>query len=384
MNINLNATLTKYCGSDYLEVLKPVLGNPNDVNLDVYKLKINKMYKCEKNIITLFKAINKINPSKDLALIHDKLIKESNNLEINKNTFIIKEKYSFNKKTRKNVKVSETEVINDKYLPSELYKTDWFNIIKSIEKSIYREMFNIFNYQSVVKEKDGKTTDARRKIDTIFTFDKYQEILKNTENRNKIIIYNIDVLDEEIFNNFLKIHYFASTIINELLTPTYDPHLKIQKAWDKKLHTMFKPETLRKMKISKENICKMLENLMSSNYKAQITGNQKYFLQMLQQNISEQDFDEISGARFIDMLSDVNEDILGVDKNVAIYARQSKKFINEIKRNGGEFNQDIIRQCGELLAGQGKIEDIKDINDLLSVEDIDQLKELDNLFEEDK
>ena len=346
MELNINESITKYCGSNWLEQLETITGNIRHIDEVKYNDAMDKINKCNSNIKILLKRYFK-----------KTLYKELTEFKINFDE-IYTEKY--NKKQRKNLKR-----LNPGYLPENLIKTPWFNFIKKLESEIFHTIESIFMPIDVPIHFD-KNNINRRNIYKDYNFEKYQELIKeHPDYVERCKFYDMSLNNEVFYDDILNIHKFASIIINILLTPMYDVKEKIVKSFDKRLTKVFKPEMMRKNNLTKEIVVNLLTDFMIAKYRATITSNDKYFMNMLINNLTEGTLSEMNGASFIEVMDTLNTDVL-LKSKAGKFTEKAKDIIKKIVENPDKFDKNILEEVKELIEDKEDNEDKEIINEIIT------------------
>lgn len=342
MDINFNKSIAKYCGTDWLKQIETITGNIYHIDMDKYHKNIEKIGNCEHNIRIMFKTIIKANDvvlTKEFNDLVKTFANVSSSFDITNKTFILK----------KRGKKPPIEDVDVNYLPTNIIKSEWFGLIKHIESEIFHLIEKIF----ISAEEDthaDKTSSLRRNIYKDFTFDEYSKLIK--EHPNYVSLYNcfgININHKDVYESFINIQRFSSIIINTLLEPVYDIHAKIEKSFDKTLSKVFKPEMMRKNGLTKELVINLLTQFMIAKYRSEITGNNKYFLQMLVENITEGELSQINGPRFIEIMDTINTDALEKGSKATRFTVKAKDLIKKMVEKGDVIDESLLDEVKALM-----------------------------------
>lgn len=348
MNVNFDKSITKYCGTDWLSQIQTITGNINHIDPSTYHLYIEKIVKCENNINKLFKQIIKIDEVEKTTEFLNTVktfSEKTSEIDIEHKTFYIKRKLA-KRSTRKNPIYEETEEIN--YTPVDIIKSDWFKLIKNIESEIFHTLEKIF-----ISEEEthiDKTSKTRRNIYNNYTYEKYCEILESHTSYSELYkCFGVKINHPMVFDSFVNIQRFCSIIINILLRPVYNINEKISKSFDKVLHKVFKPEMMRKNGLTKDLVINLLEQFMVAKYRTEITGNNKYFVQMLVENVTEGELSSINGPRFIEIMDTINTDALDQTSKATKFTIKAKELIKKMVEKGDVIDESIITEVQEIM-----------------------------------
>lgn len=350
MEINFDKSITKYCGSDWATQLQTITGNLSHIDFPTYHKNIEKISTCENNIRKLFKRLLKnedVEHTRDLLDIIKRFANESSKLDLQNKTFYKKRKHSKNGSKKHPVFV-EVEDISTGYYPADILKSEWFKVVKEIESEIFHVVEKVF-----ISQEDthiDKTSQTRRNIYDDFTFEKYLEVI--TENPVYVEVYKcfgVKINVAEVFDTFMTLQKQASIIINVLLRPVYDIDAKIKKAFDTSLAKVFKPEMMRKNGLTKDLVINLLIQFMLAKYRADITGNNKYFLQMLVENVTEGELAGISGPRFIEIMDTINTDALDKSSKATRFTLKAKDLIKKMVAKGDVFDESILKEVEDIM-----------------------------------
>ena len=113
---------------------------------------------------------------------------------------------------------------------------------------------------------------------------------------------------------------------------------------------------------------------MVAKYRSEITGNNKYFLQMLVENITEGELSQINGPRFIEIMDTINTDALEKGSKATRFTVKAKDLIKKMVEKGDVIDESLLDEVKALM------EDIPDKESELP-EDVAKIySSLDELF----
>lgn len=351
--IPMDQTITKYCGGDWMSKLSQITGDITTIDIEKYKEMINKISISEKNVKILLKKLKNIKDQNvtKITSIYDDFCKLS--LDMN---FL--EKSTFRKLTNKakQMKVrptilddsNSTEQVSPGYTPEELVKSEWFVFVKNIETTIYQTFEKIFISPDDERKIDQTSTE-RKQISTKYTYDEFQLINRRYTNIVSIYpIFGIQLRNRDIFDGFMQIQKYLNIIINLILTPLYDVHSKIDKSYDKYLSSVFKTQ-ISAGKLTKDLVVKLLADFVTAKYRASITGNNKYFLQIISEEITEGMLSSMDGARFVEIMDTINLDSLDKGSRAINFTIKAKDMMKKMIDKTGEMDISILQEVKELL-----------------------------------
>ena len=348
----MSKTISKYVGSDWLSKLETVIGNLSTIDDDKFKDTIDKISKCENNIRICFKRIAKNTTATDsFNKAYNEFIDLSSKLDILHKAYVQK----------KNKKGVMRDVIVSAYVPDQLVKSDWFNSIKQIERTVYRYIEKLF-ISPDNDTKIAKTTRERRELKTKYDYAAYQALLKKYPNINDLYdIYGIKPDSEIVYTAFMDIQKYANAIINLLFLPQYNVEEKVTKSYDKDLAHAFK-STIQKGFATRDIIIELLTNFAYAQYKSKLTGSTKYFLQMLSDELTEGTLSEMNSARFMDVMESINTDALSKGSKAIGFTVKAKEIMKKMIDQDGKMDASIISEIKELVADEDESDapEIKD------------------------
>ena len=356
--ISMDQTITKYCGTDWLDKLEQITGSSSTIDLDTYKKAVADIATCEKNIKTLFKRLIKQSFGQDIKTL-SRISEAYNALS---SEFMIAEKSVTRKlknafKTKKGARptvlndTNSTECVSDLYLPINIVKSDWYLCIKDIERTIYRIMDKIF-VSPDGESKTEKTSTRRKNLYKDNTYENYQDIIKKHPTVQTLYApFDIVMSNKAIFESILGIQRYSNIIINIIMTPMYNVKAKITKSYEKTLAPAFRSE-ISAGHVTKDLVISLLTDFIIAKYRASLTGSNKYMLQMLSSEITEGQLAGMDGARFADVMETIDLSVLDKSSKVASFAVKAKEIMRTLSTADEKFDASILSNVQELLGDE--------------------------------
>lgn len=337
----MSNTISKYVGSDWMDKLETVIGHLSTIDDERYKEVIDKITTCETNMRICYRRICKnIETTEAFNNALNLFIEQSALVDLGNKTYIMK----------KNKKGVMREVIANGYIPDQLVKTDWFNSIKLIEREIYRYISKLF-ISPDGESKSAKTSKERKDLKIKYDYAAYQELIEKYPNLKDLYsIYGIKPSNEIVYNAFLDMQKYSNIIINLLLTPLYDVKSKVEKSYDKDLAKSFK-STIDKGFATRDLIIELLTNFAYAQYKCKLTGNSKFLIQMLDEELTEGALASMDSGRFLDVIDSINTDTLTKGSKVINFTVKSKDLMKKMLASDGKMDKSMLTEIKELIAG---------------------------------
>lgn len=324
LSSDIDDTIARHCGSNWMETLETVTGNITHIDMDTYKEAISKIGNCEHNIRILLNRIVKQAVGQNLKEFTD--IKSAFETEC--------AKYSITTKAVILKGKHQTETVDDKYVPTNIIASDWFKMIKQLENAVYHIIERVF----VSPDGDiklAKVSTERRNLKANCKYADYLEICKKHPNTNDLYtFYGVKITDEHIFDSLLGIQEFANKAINIILTPMYDISKKASSVYDKELASSFK-EMIKKGKTTKEVVVTLITNFTIAKYRSTVTGSKKYFTIMLSNELNEGCLAGCDGCDFVDMMDTMKYDSIGSSKTTE-FTQKARDLMSRIAKSEGK------------------------------------------------
>ena len=322
---DIDSQINKLSGNaDYMQQLAKITGNINQINIDYYKYQYNRICSCEFVIEqTLLRLYNKSpNDTVDELISCFKTLSSELNLRQNYITII------HNKR-----KKCDEEIVNMNYSPNKLFTSEWFKVIKTIERNITKT-FNIL-FETINEENK--------------TFETLSQIFKtNPEKIELYTIYNIQLNDINIYKLFKQLSESCRVIINIILHPMYDTKLTIKKNW-KKIEVIFKTQSLKNEIINPSYIIEMLDNFIIAKYRTTLTGNSKHYLKLFLNVIGDDTISKMDGARFIEIMDTIDLSNLSKTDKVYKFANAAKITMNKLVNNNSSDITEVLKMFDEMF-----------------------------------
>ncbi len=322
-------------GTDnYMKELEKVSGNLNTIDLKYVSVKFEELAKADEIIRSCMKKLYN-----DETINYFKAAIEN---DFNK---AIETRTKTNKKTKK---IKTSTHLSDKFRPNVFIKSDYFKLIKKIEKTC-NNLIESYN----INIKDPK-------------YKAIEEVLKTNPELMEIKnLFGRKIVSDEDVKLLVQLKKSTHKIIIVYLLPFYDIRGVISKNWN-----LLAPMFNKNINVGENvvDIQEMLYLFLISKYRCEITGNNKYYMKMFMDVInksSSQDEEgnllaKIDGARFLELLDTINFDSIGEKKEVYNFAVKSKDIIKRIvKRKDGETMADILGDIESVLSGSHTEEEEK-------------------------
>ena len=342
----MSKTISRYVGSDWLSKLETVIGNLSSIDDSKYKEVIAKIGICENNIRVCFKIIAKnANITDAFTDIFNRFVKVITETDITHKAFVQK----------KNKKGVMRDVLVASYVPSQLLKSEWFEVIKEIEREIYKYIEKLF-ISPDGDIKIAKSSKERKDLKVKYDYESFKALMSKYPNLNGLVsIFGVKPATEQVYNAFMDMQKFANGIINMIMTPMYDVQAKVTRSYDHDLAHAFK-STVDRGFATRELIIELLTNFACAQYKASITGNSKYFLQMLSDELSEGALSQMDGARFISVMDSINTDAISKGSKAVEFTVKAKDIMKKMIEQDGKLGPAVLSDIKELIVGD-------DVND---------------------
>jgi hypothetical protein len=335
---DVDAKINEISGQqNYMESLSKVTGDMFQVNMAMYKDVIINCNKCDFNLYELSKRFlhSKYidNQGKELFTT---FMKEKETFDLGNSTFTI-----IKRKSKKNDK-PDKEVIANKRAPKDVVKSNWFKLVRDIEKSAknyLNHMFGVGNY-----DKDNITETQ------------FQEALKADpalEATSTFFSIPITHEDGKMFTNVAITYKCARKIINAFMDPMYDVRKTIEKNYNV-IEKVFKSKAIQassdKMGINcAEDIINILHKFIIAKYRVEISSNNKHYGKLFRLLIDDTTAADVDGAKFLNIMDSINLEQLNKDSNTYKFAASAREIISNIVRNEGVDADEITERIGSIL-----------------------------------
>ena len=359
---DIEAQISRISGQqNYMEQLQKITGNIEFVDMDMYHDKHNKLVNCDSNIKkVLRKMLEDTDSINNIKTLYDK---ESNTLNLKDNTFGLYVKKS--KKSKKQKK--PREIINNGYRPIDLVKTEWFKLIKRMEKDIHKFLIEVFPDTSQNTDTNNDTNvDSLPNIqlNNKSKLDIESKTFADLEHEYKLHPELLDIktaLDckintNKLFTSIIMIKKFAKIIINILLTPMYDVKKTIHSHWSE-INRIFKTKAFQQTKLtSPDDIIEILYQFIIAKYRATITGNNKHYVKLFLDTVGNENVSNMDGARFVEIMDAIDLDKLNKKDKVYQFALGAKSIMQRIVNNEN-ITPNILKEFDNMFNDDENNED---------------------------
>ena len=354
----LEKSITNLCGPEYMDQLSQVTGQIESIDLEVYKRSMEVVDKCDNNILILLDRICKIQLERKSDISSLKTIFKHFEEQVKTMDFAHK---SIVPKTRN----PSTLEVPTAYMPKMLLLSPWFEDVRLIEKTIYKFIDQTFISGGHLSKMDQK----RKEISSEYSWENYSKILnENPPLRGLGRVFNIDMgSDDKTYEYFMKLQHYSNQIINIIMLPMYDVKNRIEKSWDKKLSKIFKSMSGQDM--NKEFVIKLLVQFVNAKYRSEITGNPKYFTQMLKGG-EDASMGSVNGSRFLDVMDMINTEQMDPSSKGKRFTEAAKTIMHKLVKAGDTVDTKLIMEVEAIM----KETDIGDALGATQISEMDMSK----------
>jgi hypothetical protein len=342
---DIDAQISRISGQqNYMDQLQRITGNIEHIDMNMYHEKHTKMVNCDSNIKKLLRKISEEDSSVDN--LKNNYERESDKLNLKDNTFSMKQRKSKKSKKPK----PPREIVTPGYRPAELVKTEWFKLVKLIEKDINKFLVEVFpldekteeEHEIITKESYSKTLESKTFADLEKVYKEHPELLTIKT------ALDCKVNSNSIFTSILLLRRFCKIIINILLVPMYDVKGTINSHWSE-INRIFKTKAFQQTKIaSPEDIVNILHQFIIAKYRATITGNDKHYVKLFLDTIGNENVSNMDGARFMEIMDAIDLDKLNKKDKVYKFALGAKKTMQRIANNEN-ITPEILKEFDEMF-----------------------------------
>ena len=372
---DIEAQISRISGQqNYMDHLQRITGNIEFVDMEMYHEKHTKLVNCDSNIKKILRKL--LDEHSEIETLKTNYEKESSELNLKEKTF-----GWHVKKSKKSKKVRKPrEIINQGYRPMELVKTNWFKVVKHIEKDIHKFLVEVFPQEMPPdQDKDKDNTDGKDKgktegKDQDNTESKTEAMLNKSAaeklNENNYEIKTFADLENEYklhpelpdiktaldckvttnttFTSMLLLKRFCKIIINILLTPMYDVKKTISSHWTE-INKIFKTKAFQQAKIaSADDIVEILYQFIIAKYRATVTGNNKHYVKLFLDTVGNDSVSNMDGARFMEIMDAIDLDKLNKRDKVYKFAMGAKTAMQRIVKNEG-ITPEVLKEFDEMF-----------------------------------
>lgn len=345
---DIEAQISRISGQqNYMDQLQRITGNINFIDMKMYHEKHTKMVSCDENIK---KILHKIcDEDNTIENLKNKYEKESDALNIKDKTFSM-----YQKKSKKSKPKPPKEIITQGYRPPDLIKTEWFKIIKHIEKDVNKFLIEVFPQNESSKDSYDKSLESKTFADLEKEYKEHPELLDIKT------ALDCKINSKVIFTSILLLRRFCKIIINILLTPMYDVKGTINSHWSE-INRIFKTKAFQQTKIaSPEDIVNILYQFIIAKYRATITGNNKHYVKLFLDTVGNDNVSSMDGARFMEIMDSIDLDKLDKKDKVYKFALNAKTAMQRIANNEN-ITPEILKEFDEMFNDDEK-ENSNDVN----------------------
>ena len=330
---DIEAQISRISGQqNYMEQLQKITGNIEFIDMAMYHDKHAKMVNCDNNIKTLLKKI--YDEDTNIEQYKTNFERESARLNIKDNTFIMTQKKQ-SKKTKKPLKPPR-EIVAEGYKPADLIKTEWFKLIKHMEKDINKFLSEVF---PPTNEENAHSDD----IETKTFADLEKEYREHPELLDIKTVLDCKITTNTVFTSILLIKRFCKIVINILLMPMYDVRATINSHWSE-IDRIFRTKAFQQTKMaSPEDIVNILHQFIVAKYRSTITGNNKHYVKLFLDTVGNESVSNMDGARFMEIMDAIDLEKLDKKDKVYKFAMGAKTAMERIANNEN-ITPDVLRE----------------------------------------
>lgn len=324
---DIGARITQMVGGDYMKNLEQITGNIMFVDPQVFTHNIEKINKCQTNIKISLDNLYKESPNDCVKSLISEFAR--NKIDFSSDKLYVK-------KVKKNKTIKR---ININYRALTLYKTPWFETIKTIEKNINKGMRKIFPEEREEKVMDNKT------------FTDVQNIFREHPNLKSIYtIFDVELTSKSIYDILRLIKRYCGIIINIIMNPWYDVKARI----NSKQH-MLKLIFKRVSNLSEEPypldmIVSTLTSFIIIKYRVKITGQDNHYIKFFVDLYDDDFMTEMNPARFIEVIDTLNIENLRDNGSTYDFAMKTKDLISKAI-NGENVNLTEVESAFMSILG---------------------------------
>lgn len=341
MATRIDKTISKFSGvKNYMEQLAVVTGNINSLDETFYTDKIKCVKKTFELLIDEFKKMNSPEVQRLIKVFSAKPIDKLENLYVD-----IMKKGKTKPKHKPRIR------------PQEIYDSEWFGIVKEIEKNS-AEMIEQFQIESV------KPTEEQLNIITtnhnVVESYKYYCIEFNTDNA------------ESLTKLIWMSSKYTNMIIDIILTPMYDVNKFMANHWMQQIDNTLGLELQKQKKhpITTDDVRKYLYLFVITKYRLEMTKSPDAFIGMLTKSVDHEILGATNPARFLNLLDTLKLDEIKDKEGIKKMTEIAKNEIKKITENKDIKPSEILKDIEELLSYGDKDEEEKE-----------ELKDKDDVFE---
>lgn len=335
---DVDAKINEISGQqNYMEQLSKVTGDMFQVDMTMYKDVITNCNKCDFNLYELSKRFlhSKYIDNQGKELFTG-FMKEKEAFDLGNSTFT-----TVTRKSKKSDK-PDKEVIANKHSPKDVVKSNWFKLVREIEKSAKNYLNHMFG---VGKYDKDNITEIQ-----------FQEALKadpSLEPTSTFFCIPITHEDGKMFTNVAIAYKCARKIINAFMDPMYDVRKTIEKNYGV-IKKVFRSKAIQtstgKMGINcADDIVNILHKFIVAKYRVEISSNSKHYSKLFRLLIDDTAAADVDGAKFLNIMDSINLEQLNKDSNTYKFAASAREIISSIVCNESVDASEITERIGIIL-----------------------------------
>lgn len=330
---------------NYMESLQKVTGDPMHIDMEFYHDKHSKLCHCDNNIKVLLKKLTDMDSA--CLTVKNNYFRLSEEINIKDNTFQIYQKKASKKTTKPK---RPREIIAQGYHPPELIKTDWFKLVKQMEKDINKYLHNVFPDAA----KGNKSIEA-------YTYGELQtELNKNPELVDMYLVFDCRIINEQQFTAIGLMKKSCRVIINTLLTPMYDVKRTIESHWSD-INRIFNSKAFQQLQnnapdgnvpATPADIVNILAQFVVAKYRCTITGNNKHYVKLFVNVLGDESVSNLDGARFMEIMDSLNLEQFDKQDTVYQFATGAKQIMKHIA-NADNVTPELLQEIDGIFNPTG-------------------------------
>ena len=335
---DVDAKINEISGQqNYMESLSKVTGDMFQIDMVMYKDVIINCNKCDFNLYELSKRFlhSKYidNQGKELFTA---FMKEKEAFDLGNSTFT-----TVVRKSKKSDK-PDKEVIANKHAPKDVVKSNWFKLVREIEKSAKNYLNHMFGIGKYDKDNITET--------------QFQEALEadpSLEATSTFFGIPITHEDDKMFTNVAIAYKCARKIINTFMDPMYNVRKTIEKNYGI-IEKVFRSKAIQtssdKTGINcAEDIINILHKFIVAKYRVDISSNNKHYSKLFRLLIDDTAAADVDGAKFLNIMDSINLEQLNKDSTTYKFAASAREIISNIVRNDGVDATEITEHIDAIL-----------------------------------
>lgn len=320
MAARIDKTISKVSGaSNYMEQLSQVTGNMNSITEDYYIKQIDKVINIYAKCVV--PELDKYNTD-EIRKLAKKIQTDYEKLDLSK---------LYVEKVKKSGKKTHSVRIR----PRDIYDSDWFKSLKSLEDRCVElsEQFEIVS--TGMSEIQSEIIKNNPGVVESFTF--YGNLVNSVETINSVYICR----------------KYINKIIEILLNPMYDSLKFIKDHWVAQIDTAIGAE-LRESKnktesVTRDEIQNYVHTFVLAKYRLSLTGNSDQFAKILLSSMDDYDIASMDPSRFITVIDGLNLEGISGSENLKGMAQLAKDEISKIMGKKDITTAEILQDVEKFL-----------------------------------